>query len=158
MRKLLKMLVVACALLCGAKAHAGPYGDDLSKCLVKATSSDDQIVFTQWMFAAMSLHPAVSGLVSITDEQRAALNKKAAALILRLVTKDCRQQAIDALKYVGPTVMTTSFNVFGQAAARGLIVHPRVAESLRTFGKDNAVNEQLTSLFRDAGIAPETPK
>jgi hypothetical protein len=72
MRKLLKILVVACALLCGAKAHAGPYGDDLSKCLVKATSSDDQIVFTQWMFAAMSLHPAVSGLVSITDEQRSS--------------------------------------------------------------------------------------
>ena len=88
MRKLLKMLVVACALLCGAKAHAGPYGDDLSKCLVKATSSDDQIVFTQWIFAAMSRCIRPSGSICISDEQRAALNKKAAALILRLVTKD----------------------------------------------------------------------
>jgi hypothetical protein len=51
-------------------AFAGPYTDDLSKCLVKATSADDQIIFMQWMFSAISLHPTVSGLTTITAEQR----------------------------------------------------------------------------------------
>jgi hypothetical protein len=125
---------------------------------VKATSPDDQVVFMQGMFAAISLHPAVRELTSITDEQRAAFNKKAAALLVRVITSDCRQHAIDALKYEGSAAVQASFGVFAQVAVRGLMVHPRVTEGVRTFGNDFAHDEKLKSLLRDAGIAPEAPK
>jgi hypothetical protein len=78
MRRFVSIAAIICSVWCTTAAQAGPYTDDLSRCLIKSTSPDDQVVFMQWMFSAMSLHPAVSGLTSITADQRMAFSKKAA--------------------------------------------------------------------------------
>ena len=134
-------------------AHAGPYTDDLGKCLVKSTTSDDQVVFMQWMFSALSLHPAVNSLTTLTDEQRAAFNKKVAGLFVRLMSADCRQQTIDALKYEGTAAMQASFQLFGAAAMRGLMGNSHVAKGLEGMAVYFQQDQNWMSVLREAGIA-----
>jgi hypothetical protein len=132
-------------------ATAGPYTDDLSKCLVKSTSPDDQVVFMQWMFSAMALHPAVSSLASISAEQHVTFDKKAASLFVRLMSADCRQQTIDAVKFEGATAVQTSFQLFGQVAMRGLMSNAQVADGLKTLGTYFQHDENWISVLREAG-------
>ena len=52
------------AAFTGQNASAGVFADELSKCLVKSSSTDDRVLLVQWMFGALSLHPrgAADGL------------------------------------------------------------------------------------------------
>jgi hypothetical protein len=127
-----RIAVVASSLFCAPVAYAGPYIDDLSKCLVKSTGPDDQIVFMHWMFSAFSLQPAVSGLTTITAEQRAGFDKKAANLFVRLMRADCRQQTIDAVRNEGSAAMQSK--LFGQAAMRGLVTNAQGAGDVHSLG------------------------
>src|SRR5580692_5230588 len=100
MGRLVKFASVALLSMASvAPALAGPYADDLSKCLVKSSSADDQLTLMKWIFAALSAHPAVKPLANISDSQRTEFNAKAGALFERLVTKDCRTESVAALKY-----------------------------------------------------------
>ena len=66
-------LVAAAAL--SSTVWAGPYADDLSKCLVKSTSAEDKSTLVQWMFAMSSLHPDVKKLSTVTPAKRTELNQ-----------------------------------------------------------------------------------
>jgi hypothetical protein len=152
MRRFLAAAAAACVLACGA--NAGVYSDDMSKCLVKSTSADDQLVFIQWVFSAMALHPGVKSMANISDEQRRELTAKTGALMIRLMTRDCRAETIAALKYEGGAAMEQSFALFGQAAMRGLMGDPQVAQGMGdigSFGKDPA----MIALFKEAGMPTE---
>jgi hypothetical protein len=153
MFRLASIAAFVVSLTLTSAAQAGPYTDDLSKCLVQSTSANDRIAFMQWMFSAMALHPAVSKLSSITPDQRVAFDKNAANLLVRLMSADCRQQTISAIKYEGTAAMQTSFQIFGQVAMRGLMGDPHVAEGLNTLGTYFANNQAWLSFLRDAGLA-----
>jgi hypothetical protein len=74
----LTLSMVALILLAGLPgpvAQAGVYTDDLSQCLVKSSNGADRLVLVQWIFSALSLHPAVQPLASVTSEQRDAFNE-----------------------------------------------------------------------------------
>ncbi len=157
MRRFTSIAAFLSSLVCASTAYAGPYTDDLSKCLVRSTSPDDQVVFMQWMFSAMSLHPAISDLAVITAEQRVAFDKKAAALFVRLMSADCRQQTIDAVKYEGATAIQASFQLFGQVAMRGLMSNANVADGLKTLGTYFQKDENWISVLRQAGSLPASP-
>lgn len=108
-------------------ATSGPYTDELSKCLVEATTDEDRVVFVQWMFAILALHPNVKQYSAISDSQRTELNQRMGVLLERLLTVDCLAETRQALRYEGQGTIEASFNVFGQVAARELMSHPDVA-------------------------------
>ncbi|HZR61988.1 MAG TPA: hypothetical protein VFA80_13655 [Xanthobacteraceae bacterium] len=132
-------------------AKAGPYTDDLSKCLVASTTSDDQVVFARWLFGVLSLHPGVGNLASITPDERAAIDKKAIDLYVRLMSVDCRQPLVSAIKYEGLGAIQTSFQLLGQVAMRGLMGDTKVAQGLKTLSLAVAQDQKLISLLREAG-------
>jgi len=155
------LAMVALILLAGLPspvAQAGVYTDDLSKCLVKSSNGADRLVLVQWIFSALSLHPAVQPLASITTEQRDAFNERVAALFSRLLVDDCRKEAIDALKYEGSAAFDASFQVLGQVASRDLMTEPHVATGLSgQIAYYLAKNEKLASLLKAAGIPEPNP-
>jgi hypothetical protein len=114
-------------------AHAGPYSDEMAKCLVKSTSDGDKNALVKWMFAAAALHPAVQSIASVSDVERADLNKAMAKMVERLLTESCRAETVEALKNEGTSTIQTSFQVLGQAAAVRLFSDPVVAKSMGTF-------------------------
>src|SRR5262249_29834865 len=89
------------AVISSASALAGPYGDDLSKCLVSSATDKDKANLVRWVFAATSANPDVSDLVAVSDAQRAEMTRTVGELFERLLTKSCPAQYRDAVKYEG---------------------------------------------------------
>lgn len=122
--------IVAALLLFSSAASAGPYSDDLSRCLVDSSTTADKIGLVKWVFTAISLHPAVKSIGSVTQEEFDAASQEAAATITRMMTKTCREQTANALRYEGEAAISESFGVFGSVAARELFSNPAVAAGI----------------------------
>src|SRR4029078_10276551 len=97
-----------------------------SKCLVRAARTDDRVLLLQWMFAALSLHPAVQPMVSVKSDQRDVSTKKAGVIFSRLLKENCRQESVAALKNEGNSAIGVAFGVLGQVASRDLMSNPNV--------------------------------
>ena len=147
------LMALTLLALCSVGAKAGVYTDDLSKCLVKSTSTNDRVQLVRWMFAMLSLHPAVKSFVSVPDQQRDAATKAAAGLFTRLLTADCRKEAVNALKYEGAAAIGASFQVLGQVASRDLMTDPNVSKGMQQLGADIDSDQKLKDLLKDAGVA-----
>jgi hypothetical protein len=137
-------LFVLLLLWCGP-ALAGPYTDDLSKCLVESTTKDDRESLVVWMFTAASAHPAVRAFSKVTEEQLESANEKMGLLIMRLLTESCLTQTKKALKFEGAPTLQASFQVLGQVAAQELFSSPQVSSAMS--GMEKYVDEgKLKSL------------
>ena len=123
------MAVSVCGLSI-SPAHAGPYSDDLAKCLVESTTTSDKNALVKWMFAMAVLHPAVKSIASITEAERTQSSRGTAQLFERLLTESCRTQTQQAVKYEGAAALQTGFQMLGQVAARELFADPNVARGL----------------------------
>lgn len=140
MTSLARSAAVAIAVVLGAlpaapASAAGPYTDELSKCLVRSTTPADKTLLVKWIFATMALHPDVKGLASVSDDQRAELTKATARLFEGLLTNACNSQTREALRYEGQSAVEASFSILGQVAARELFANPNVASGLAEFEK-----------------------
>jgi hypothetical protein len=141
------LIFVAISAGLGAGAHAGPYTNDLSKCLVESTSAADRAGLVKWMFSAASLHPAVSSIVTISEEQLDQANKWMADLLIRLLTQSCHEEARKALKYEGEMAIQAGFQVLGQVAGQEMFADPKVAAALSGLEK-HVDQEKLKSLIQ----------
>jgi hypothetical protein len=132
-----RSIVLSAAVLLGLppSSLAGPYGDDMAKCLVRSTTAADKSDLVRWMFAMMALHPDVRSLAVVSETDRHAMNRKLAALMERLLTESCRKESVDAVKYEGSGTIESSFKVLGEVAARELFANPAVTAGLSEFGK-----------------------
>jgi hypothetical protein len=116
-------------------ASAGVYTDDLSKCLVSKTTSDQKTILVNWMFSAMSLNPSVAKFVSIPEAKRKEFNVNMANLFESLITVTCKPQMQLAVKYEGDGAIAAGFNVLGQVAGRELFSNPEVAKGMSQLDK-----------------------
>jgi predicted GNAT family N-acyltransferase len=117
-----------CLLAASTPALAGVYGDDLSRCLVEKTTTEDKTLLVQWIFVAMAQHPSVSAMTRITAEDIERNSKQAAELLTRLLTETCMEQAKKAIKHEGGMAIQSSFQVFGQSAAGELFADSNVTK------------------------------
>lgn len=130
MRLFLRLLAAIPLALGVVTAHAGPYADDLSRCLVSSTTDADRALLMKWIFAAMSLNKEVAPYVNMPAAERDKIDRETADLYTRLLTDSCRKQTRDATRYEGPVAINAAFNMLGQIAAQGLFDDPAVAASI----------------------------
>ena len=133
MRLNLCALVVALAVT--TTAWAGPFTDEMSKCLVRSTSEADKTLLIKWIFAAMSAHPDVRALSSVTPQQGDQLNQQTAQVVMRLLTHSCKHEARQAVEFEGEDTFKASFEVLGRVAMQGLMSDPGVAGYFNGFEK-----------------------
>ena len=124
------VFVIFFGLVVNMPAYAGVYSDDLTKCIIETSTTQDRIEFVKWMFASMAKHPAVQSMSSVSEEQTEDANKKIAELFMKLLTVTCKEKAQKAIKYEGQIAIQTSFQVLGQVAAQEIFTDPNVASSL----------------------------
>lgn len=129
------VLVAALALTATSGAVAGPYADDMAKCLVSSTTPEDRTLLMKWVFSALTLHPDLASLSVISDEQRDEMTKGAAELYQRLLLVSCRPATELALKNEGSKTIEYAFQILGEVAARGLFSDPHVGEGMSNLGK-----------------------
>lgn len=127
--QLKKVLLMTVALISEA-AYAGPYANDLGKCLVESTTKTDRESLVRWMFASASTHPAVGAIAKVSAADLDTANAAAGTLFMKLMTESCRAQAKAAIQYEGPATVEVGFQVLGQVAGREIFTSPEVVKSL----------------------------
>lgn len=125
-----RFLVAAALAAASTGALAGPYSDDLTKCLLGSTTPQDKTVMVQWVFATLALHPDVAPLANVNATQRTDLNAKTARLFERVMTENCKTQTQAAVRNEGPAALQQSFRKFGENATRELLGNSQVAAGL----------------------------
>ncbi len=135
MRKVLAVFSIGGMVTLAAPnvAHAGPFTDDMARCLVRATSESERVDLVRWIIAAVTVHPGVRGMVGIQEDRRNAETKQAADLFEELIVVRCRSESRDAINFEGESAFEAAFNVLGQVA-------------MQTLMSDPAVNRQMTRL------------
>lgn len=141
------LLLLPLALLAPA-ASAGPFTDDLARCLVSQTTAGDRTNLVRWLFAAISKHPAVATMSSVSDPDIERSTADVGALMMRLLTDSCRDRAKSAIKYEGPAAIQLSFQVLGQAAAAETFSNPEVAKVMAGLQK-HADSKKLEALTQE---------
>ena len=91
-------IAAAAALLVSMNVQAGVYTDELSKCLVEKTTTQDRTVLVTWVFTALSMHPAVKQVISVSTDKIDEVNKNAADLFTKLLTETCKDETVKAMK------------------------------------------------------------
>jgi hypothetical protein len=137
------------ASLSTGAAWAGVYTDDLSKCLVESTSTDDRTALVKWIFTAASAHPAISSLSTATPADLDSANQVIGALFMKLLTESCKLQTQKALRFEGPATIQLSFTVLGQVAGAELFSDPAVTKGMAGLEK-YIDSEKLDALKADA--------
>ncbi len=114
-------------MITNSPTHAGVYTDDLTRCIIEKTNAQDRIEFVKWMFSAMSKHPAVQSMSTVSEKQIDEANQKVADLFMELLTVTCKEKAEKAIKYEGQMAIQSSFKLLGQVAAQELFTNPNVS-------------------------------
>ncbi|MGB5984368.1 MAG: hypothetical protein WBG37_03610, partial [Desulfobacterales bacterium] len=122
--------MISMVLVVNSKAIAGPYTDDLSKCIISSTTATDREDLIKWMFSAISLHPVVEGMSSVSQAQMDNASKSVAKMFERLMAEDCLKPTKEAIQYEGPSAIGSSFNFLGQVAAKEIFQHKNVATAI----------------------------
>jgi hypothetical protein len=127
----LTIALLSLGLSSALPAMAGPYSDDLSKCLVSSTTVEDKQALVRWIFSAVSLHPGLEGFSALPSQRRMAIDTEAGALFERLLADDCAKEARDAVRYEGDAALGGSFELLGKVASTGLFEDPAVNQGLQ---------------------------
>jgi hypothetical protein len=124
------------ALLCFSHAAlAGPYTDDLSKCLVASTTQADRVALARWIFIAFAAHPSVAPISTVKPADIESANAEIASLFMKLLTESCREKTKMAMKYEGPAAIQLSFQTLGQVAGMELASNASVQARMSGFSK-----------------------
>jgi hypothetical protein len=134
-REMRRYLLMLPFLACVHSAHAGPYSDDMAKCLVSSTSQKDKVALVRWIFANAALHPDVASISRVSAAEKDQLDRNAAALLEKLLTETCRKVTEDAIRYEGSVAFSLSFQVLGQVAMKELMSNKDVDAGFRAFVK-----------------------
>ena len=68
---------------------AGPFGDEMARCLVSSTSNRDRNKLIKWIFRVYGDHPEVSYMVDLSDREKNIIDKDVADIFTRLLSEDC---------------------------------------------------------------------
>jgi hypothetical protein len=148
MRKIVAIVAALTVFSPLEQAHAGIFGDDLTRCIVKSSSDSDQVALITWIYSAMSAHPSIRSYSTITDAQRETSTKDAGSLFMRLLTVDCKNEAALALQNEGDSAVEQAFAALGRVAMASLMHDPGVQGKIANLNKYIDENK-LKSLAED---------
>ena len=112
-------------------AVAGQTVDQLSDCLVKATTATDKTTVLQWTFAALSSHPDLKALSNVTDSQRTELDKKFAQVLQHVIVEQCATQTKAVIQAEGIQAVGDSFQELGRSTGEDIIKNSEVKQQLQ---------------------------
>lgn len=135
MKPIALALSTALLFFAAAPATASANIEATKSCFADSTSGKDRKMLGKWVFLAMVAHPEMSGLSAATPAQIEQSNKDLAALFMRLVTRDCKDQMRTMLAQDGSQSIKVAFEYLGQIAMQELMSHPAVNARISEFEK-----------------------
>lgn len=126
---------------------AGPTVDQLSDCLVKATTATDKTTVLQWTFVALSAHPELKSFSNVTDEQRNQLDQKFAQVLQRVIVDQCAAQTKAVIQAEGIQAVGESFQELGRSTGDEIIKNPAVKQQLKGVIRYVDLNKLVTTFL-----------
>ena len=136
-----------------APVQAGPLTDALGHCLVRSSSDADRTALMRWTFVAIAAHPGVRDLTAVSDTRRQEITRAAGRLFSRLITADCRAEAVAAIRGDGPGAIEQAFQMLGASASGDLMNSPAGAAVLTDIASHFDM-EALDAILQEAAAAP----
>ncbi len=131
----LKSLIMIAVLGLASQAQAGPYADELKKCLVESSSPKDLTLLVRWIAKAINAHPHLSDISSLSERKKAEIDQQLARYFERVLFQDCSAPARDLIKYENADGMRVAFEFLGQIAMKQVMEDPKVTQSVSDFSK-----------------------
>ena len=151
-------VLVASALMGATQmASASVTVDNLSNCLVKATTDADKKVVLQWTFVALSAHPDLKAYSQVTNEQKDALDKNLAQVLQRILVDQCSAETKAVIQTDGLQAVGDSFQKLGQETGEQILKTPEIKDQykgvIRYLDLSKLVTTFLTpDLFNKLGV------
>lgn len=126
--------------------------DPFGECLRARTSRADRDVLVRWVFTAVAQSAAVRDMVKVDEGRRVQASQQAGQLITRLVTRDCRVEAMDRMKR-DPGALQNSFTALGRVALMDLAQDPNVVGTLAGVLQYTDMGS-ITMMLMEGGLRP----
>ena len=141
------ILMAAAVLGTTQMAMAGPTVDQLSDCLVKATTAADKTTVLQWTFSALAAHPDLKAFSNVTPEQKTQLDQKLAQVLQRVIVERCSTQTKAVIKAEGIQAVGQAFQQLGQSAGQDIVKDPAVRQQLQGTLRYIDLNKLVTTFL-----------
>ncbi|MCY6413683.1 hypothetical protein QTA56_16345 [Acinetobacter sp. VNH17] len=128
-------------------AMAGPTVDQLSDCLVKATTAADKTTVLQWTFTALAAHPDLKSFSNVTPEQKDQLDQKLAQVLQRVIVEQCSTQTKAVIQTEGIQAVGEAFQQLGQSAGQDIVKDPAVRQQLQGTLRYIDLNKLVTTFL-----------
>ena len=144
------MLKSIAAALTLTLAFAGPsraQSDELGKCMTDNTTGKDRKELARWIFISVAAHPHMGDIARVSEDASEKSSRAMAAIVTRLLTESCPNEAKAVVKNEGRQGMKRAFEILGQIAMLELTSDKQVSASVGQFeryidhAKFNAVFE-----------------
>ena len=149
MKKLFTTMLLASGLTLGvvATTQASSTVDALSQCLVKSTTATDKTTVLQWTFAALSQHPDLNSMSSISATQKEQLDQNLAQVLQRILVEQCSTQAKAVIQADGFEAVGTSFQELGSITGNELLKTPQMKNQLNGVLKHVDMGKLVTTFL-----------
>lgn len=128
-------------------AIAGPTVDQLSECLVKATTATDKTTVLQWTFVALSTHPDLKSFSNVNEAQKTQLDQKFAQVVQRVIVEQCAAQTKAVIQAEGLQAVGDSFQELGRATGEEILKNPEVKQQLNGLIRYIDLNKLVTTFL-----------
>ena len=128
LKRLSSISLLLVALAKPEVSYAGPYQDDLIRCVGENLSDADKINFVAFISLALSRLPEMKDVVFIDKVRSESIVKAYAESIERLILDDCEEKSVLLVKFEGPAALFSSSSIIGQMALREKMGDPAVVE------------------------------
>ncbi|ANF81266.1 hypothetical protein A3K93_03010 [Acinetobacter sp. NCu2D-2] len=131
-RTVFKAALLASTMMFTAQtASASIAQEQLSSCLVKATTAADKTSVLQWTFAALATHPDLKAFAQVSEAQKEQLDKNFAAVVQRILVEQCSTQAKAVIQADGVEGIGASFQELGQITGEEILKNPEIKSQLK---------------------------
>lgn len=141
------VLMAAAVLGTTQVAMAGPTVDQLSDCLVKATTAADKTTVLQWTYSALAAHPDLKTFSNVTPEQKTQLDQKLAQVLQRVIVEQCSTQTKAVIQAEGIQAVGEAFQQLGQSAGEDIVKDPAVRQQLQGTLRYIDLNKLVTTFL-----------
>src|SRR5690349_16034102 len=152
-------LVLALGIvLCGVNppyVFAGPYGEEMTKCLVRSVTASDRSHLAKWLFVTMARSPDLESMLSLSPEQRDRIDRNAAASLTRLLGDSCGSETQHAIRYELDAGLH-AYQEFLQSIERDIASSPAATQGVKDFAQSLDQEKLEGALLSPRNPAPFT--
>ena len=130
---MLKSIATALTLTLASVAPSYAQSDELGRCMADNTTGKDRKELARWIFISVAAHPNMFDISRVSKDASEQSSRAMAAIVTRLLTESCANEAKAVVKSEGRQGMKRAFEILGQLAMLELTSDKQVSASVGGF-------------------------